>query len=105
MKKINENKYEFETACDFSCSGYVYAQEFIQKELNPDYDPKKNIYWVVKVASQNMADAIVLAYAVGGRVEIDFDHREDEWSLTGSYYNFTEKPHKEISLTVWSPGA
>jgi len=102
MIKLEEDKYQFATACDFSCAGYVHAQEFIQKELNPHYNLNNKLYWVVKVPSQAMAEAITLAYAVGGRVEIDFNYHEDEWSLTGFYYN---KEMKKVSLTVWSPGA
>lgn len=62
-------------------------------------------YWLIKVASQNLPDAIVLAYASTIRVEVDFTYKEDEWSTSYICYDFSENKYVTHNVTAWSPGA
>ena len=106
MIKIDDNKYRFDIDCDISGYSVYSAYDFIQEELNPNFDPKKKLYFILKVPSQIFSDAIKISDVFGDcRVEIDFQYHEDEWSITGEYIDFSGEKYKTVSMIVWSPGA
>ena len=90
---------ELSTPSDLTGVSVLYAKDSIQKELSPKYD--KKLYWELRVSSQEMGEAIKLAYLIGLNVNVDFTYDVDEWSLGGTRYDHDGFKAK----TIWSPGA
>jgi len=63
------------------------------------------ITWTIKCASQNLQYVIPIAHVFGFKLEVDTSYDQDKWSLTGYYFANTKHSVKEVSMTVWSPGA
>ena len=101
MIKIDEKKYRVGIDCGLSAYSYIKAEEWIRDQIDPDC--KQKLYFELSVPSQQMSDAVNLAFCLNvTSVKINFDYREDEWSVTGYYY---DKDFHKTELTAWSPGA
>lgn len=94
-----DNAMEFDVSPDL-CGYWLYkAMDMIFNKLE---HPRNKINLILKVSSQGMGEACRIGYLTDIHSTIDFDYREDEWSLAGYY--FTEDL-KTVEAVVWSKGA
>jgi len=96
------NREKIPVDCDISVTAIIDAEKTIREKINKDFKHKVN--YTIKIPSQRLGEIYPIAYAVGHRVELDMTYHEDEWSIIGSYWDFTDKPAM-ISHELWSPGA
>lgn len=92
-----ENAKPLATPADLSHCSLLDCERLIFEEIGQ----QKKIIHTLTVASQNLNEAVVMAYLFGFAINIDSSYSPDEWSLTGWNY-FDAKQHE---ITYWSPGA
>ena len=79
-----ENALTFDLNPDLSGYWIYKAQEMIFEILEV---PMHKVNFELAVASQNMGESCKIGYLSDIPVTINFEYREDEWSLTGYYYD------------------
>ena len=90
---------------DLSEFALEQAVVMIRKEHEEGFLPRNEfkLYYVLKVPSQGLSDALVLQASSGlFHVELSLDYDPDEWSLNAFGWN---NDMKRVDFSVWSPGA
>ncbi len=94
-----DNAMEFEISPDL-CGYWAYkAHDMIYDTLEC---PMNKVHFSLEICSINMGEACKIGYLIDIPVTVNFEYREDEWSLTGYYFNDENRTVKSV---VWSPGA
>jgi len=64
--------------------------------------PLMRVSFTLTVSEEGLSVALPLSYLFAFSIDVNQDYEQDEWSLTGHYY---DSDLNGIIHTVWSPGA
>ncbi len=98
-----EKAERLEVDGDFSWSMLQNAHDRITEFLSQYTDNKRTIYYTIGIPSQTMGIAAIIGHAMNIPIEIQFDYKVDEWSLSGKVYD--TKQNQMVESMIWSPGA